>query len=57
MDGAGNLIPYEEGAQVAPVVERRISPTTIEMFGNLADGIWKVTNLIFKEDQTLMFSF
>jgi hypothetical protein len=53
LDVAGNLIPYEEGAQVAPVVERNISSTAIQMFGNLADRIWNVTNLIFKEAQTL----
>jgi hypothetical protein len=53
LDVAGNLIPYEEGAQVAPVIERRISSAAIEMFGNLADRIWNVTNLIFKEAQTL----
>lgn len=53
LDVAGNLIPYEEGAQAAPVIERRISSAAIEMFGNLADRIWNVTNLIFKEAQTL----
>jgi hypothetical protein len=53
LDAAGNLIPYEEGAQIAPIVERRISSGAIEMFANLADRIWNVTNLIFKEAQTL----
>jgi hypothetical protein len=53
LDVAGNLIPYEEGAQVAPIAERRISSGAIEMFGNLADKIWNVTNLIFKEAQDL----
>jgi predicted RNase H-related nuclease YkuK (DUF458 family) len=53
LDVAGNLIAYEEGAQVAPVVERRISSGAIEMFGNLSDRIWSVTDLIFKEAQTL----
>jgi hypothetical protein len=49
MDVENNLGPYEEGAQVAPVVERNISSTAIEMFGNLADKIWKVTSLIYTE--------
>jgi hypothetical protein len=53
LDAAGNLIPYEEGAQVAPIIERRMSSGAIEMFGNLADKIWNVTNLIFKEAQDL----
>lgn len=53
LDAAGNLIPYEEGAQVAPIVERRISSGALEMFRNLADKIWNVTNLIFKEAQNL----
>jgi hypothetical protein len=53
LDVAGNLIPYEKDAQVAPIVERRISSGAIEMFANLADRIWNVTSLIFKEAQDL----
>lgn len=53
-DPATNLEPYMESAQVAPVVERRISSGAIEMFGNLADKIWNVTNLIFQAQSDLI---
>lgn len=53
LDAAGNLIPYEEGAQLAPIVERHISSGAIGMFANLAGKIWNVTNLIFKEAQDM----
>jgi len=53
LDVAENLIPYQEGAQGAPVIERHINATAIEMFGNLADKIWNVTQFIFNEAHTL----
>jgi hypothetical protein len=56
LDAAGNLIPYEEGAQTPPIVEQHISPLAIEMFGNLSDRISNVTNMIFQEAITLVNS-
>jgi hypothetical protein len=56
LDAAGNLIPYEEGAQTPPIVEQHISPLAIEMFGNLSDRISNVTNMIFQEADTLVNS-
>jgi len=53
LDVAGDLIPYEERAQGSPVIERHINPATIEMFGNLADKIWNVTQFIFNEADSL----
>jgi len=53
LDVAGNLIPYKEGAQTAPIIVRHINPTAIEMFGNLADKISNITNLIFNEAHIL----
>jgi hypothetical protein len=53
LDVAETLIPYQEGAQVAPVIERQINPNAIEMFRSLADRIWNVTNSIFNEGHTL----
>jgi len=47
LDVAGNLIPYEEGARA------RINPIAIEMFGNLAEKIWGVTDIIFNEAHIL----
>ena len=52
-DVVASLIPYEEGAQRAPIVVRDINPTALEMFGNLAEKIWNVTDLIFNEASTL----
>ena len=52
LDVAGNLAPYEEGAR-APIIVRHINPTALEMFGNLAEKIWNVTDLIFNEASTL----
>jgi hypothetical protein len=56
LDVAGNLAPYKEGAQRAPIIVRHINQTAIEMFGNLAEKIWNVTGLITNETSTLRSS-
>ena len=43
---SGNLIPYSVDA---PTIVRHINPTAVEMFGILAEKIWNVTDLIWRE--------